>query len=1147
MTNSLWIDPDDSVEVTLDGTSVRQINDKSSAGNSVLGAGDGELLLLPRVSSPNNVWTSQDKNQWPVTFVGDVTILQPSPNSPLGIGVFSFATGSPIAAYAELPSAAEFGYGTGDFTIEFYMYANSIPTTVGLFDQRPNGTAVAVRPTIYLNSTTLTYYVNGAARITGAGLSTGTWYHIAVCRSSGTTRMFIDGVQTGSSYTDSNNYPADWIRLGNVSDVITLAPLDGYMTGVRVLKGTALYTTTFTPPTTIADAPQLDTVLWTDKSPGDSILDTSNGGFLASENRSPNLVNMDGPDFTAIVAIRDYPSTSPIDWSESVIFGMDGVASPLDETGWRIKTVGPSPEEYRIEGSVGDAATNFVTLRAPSSPETTFETLGDGIMTLRYSSAQSSLIGYVNGVEMGAVTYTGTLGFGQPLKIGENFTLGRIYEVLYYDSALNIDDIQRAEGFIAHKWGMQDILPTTHPFRVVGPDKEVTAQYIANCEAIDTTASPPGYTLETGQEFTFLGNAAIDSSQSALGYSSIRFDGTGDLVTLPDSTDHEFGSGDFTIEFWVRWAVDPGTANVTLAAKWISTGSQRSFAFNLVANVLRWNWSVTGVLEGNFVDSTGSFNPAADQWYHIAVCRYNSFIYFFVDGVQNGSPVANSAVPFAGTATLDFGGLQEGGFTQMLNGWMDGIRVVKGTALYKRNFTPPRRLLKNPSSAVLLCNFDGVDAAASPPGYTSEDTGARSASFFGNAQLDTAIKQAGTGSLLLDGTGDYVSFPDSVDFDFGSGDFTMEGWFRFDTNSTADTLIARWNSNGVSQRAFLWRYRGDLAPDRLQFVWSTDGTAFSESDTGAWTPTIGQWYHLAVCRQGSKINFWIDGALDAGDTDINTDTIFDVAEVLDIGSAQESSGYTNAFDGNIDSIRIVKGTALYGAVRPLDRPFIADDVHPDDRLVADFEAANGISSPPGYTAITGQEFQWQGTAAISTTERRVGSSSLSTPGGADGILLQPRSPDDLVIGTQDFAIEYWFRTTTPTADQVHWDQRSTTTQVAPALYVASVGGVMKYYVNGADVIAATTAPGTNEWMHVCLERNSGATRLYINGVQEGSTYTDSNNYVANPIYIGKRFTSTQGLTGYMDQVRYRIGSVIYGSDFTPPPRFGEPIIEGHSF
>ena len=145
-----------------------------------------------------------------------------------------------------------FVFGTGDFTIECWVYLNSTTGYQSIYDQRPSGSATALTPAIYLDDTSLKYYVNGADRITaGTALSTGTWYHIAVSRSGTSTKMFLDGTQTGSTYTDSNNYINGANRPVLAVDGSNTAnnELNGYIDDLRITKGVARYTTTFTPPT----------------------------------------------------------------------------------------------------------------------------------------------------------------------------------------------------------------------------------------------------------------------------------------------------------------------------------------------------------------------------------------------------------------------------------------------------------------------------------------------------------------------------------------------------------------------------------------------------------------------------------------------------------------------------------------------------------------------------------------------------------------------------------------------------------------------------------------------------------------------------------------------------------------------------------
>jgi len=144
-----------------------------------------------------------------------------------------------------------FVLATGDFTIECWVYFNNFTTYPTIVDFRDSSNAGNGISLYAYNTGVLTLFANGADRISGATLSTGQWYHIAVTRSGTVTKMFLNGTQTGSSYTDTNNYTC-----GAAAPVImangakSSGAVNGSVSNIRIVKGTALYTTTFTPSTT---------------------------------------------------------------------------------------------------------------------------------------------------------------------------------------------------------------------------------------------------------------------------------------------------------------------------------------------------------------------------------------------------------------------------------------------------------------------------------------------------------------------------------------------------------------------------------------------------------------------------------------------------------------------------------------------------------------------------------------------------------------------------------------------------------------------------------------------------------------------------------------------------------------------------------
>ena len=144
-------------------------------------------------------------------------------------------------------------FSTGDFTIEFWLYENSVAASdQGLIDMRPASTN-GYYPYLYSYNGTIVYWLNSAAVITSAASSimTGVWYYITLTRSGSSTRLFINGVQAGSTYTNSTALLCDNNRpvIGCAGITVGASPLNGYIEDLRITKGIARYAGNFTVPT----------------------------------------------------------------------------------------------------------------------------------------------------------------------------------------------------------------------------------------------------------------------------------------------------------------------------------------------------------------------------------------------------------------------------------------------------------------------------------------------------------------------------------------------------------------------------------------------------------------------------------------------------------------------------------------------------------------------------------------------------------------------------------------------------------------------------------------------------------------------------------------------------------------------------------
>ena len=150
--------------------------------------------------------------------------------------------------YVVLTNQADFGFGSSNFTMECWVYKNTASQMV-LFDARTSSTA---QFSVYVESNAagnLRLFVNGSYVLTSSNsVPTGSWAHVALCKASGTTRFFINGVVSTNIYADSNNYGTSKpLTIG--ANFAGSTGWNGYIDDVRICKGAAKYTGTFTAPT----------------------------------------------------------------------------------------------------------------------------------------------------------------------------------------------------------------------------------------------------------------------------------------------------------------------------------------------------------------------------------------------------------------------------------------------------------------------------------------------------------------------------------------------------------------------------------------------------------------------------------------------------------------------------------------------------------------------------------------------------------------------------------------------------------------------------------------------------------------------------------------------------------------------------------
>jgi hypothetical protein len=597
---------------------------------------------------------------------------------------------------------------------------------------------------------------------------------------------------------------------------------------------------------------------------------------------------------------------------------------------------------------------------------------------------------------------------------------------------------------------------------------------------------------------------------------SVYFDGTGDYLTTPDNAAFDFGTGAFTIECWAyisgNSAPDFGNErNATLFSNYPTSGTIDGYALGINGSSTTTG---TGLVFTNWVGGvqyqiTAPTTVAQASWHHIAVSRDGTTTRLFLNGSQVGSgTLGNQNVN--SSFNVNIGHLGYINYLQAFNGYISNLRVLKGTALYTSNFTPPTSpLTAITNTSLLTCHtnrfFDGStnnfaitkngDAVVRPV-----------AQFVPSQEFSTNLIG---GSAYFDGTGDYLTAPNNAAFAYGTGDFTVEGWFYLTTSNTAQCLID-FRSSGSSSTGF---FIGVVSGGNFQ-VWNNANLVNVSAGIA-----LNQWYHFAVARNGSTLKAFLNGTEIASVT--NSTNWSD--QVCSIG---RSASAGEIITGYISNLRVLKGTALYTSnFTPPTSPLTA--ITNTSLLLNSTNA--GIFDSTGKNVL-----ETVGNAQISTAQSKFGGSSIYFDGSGDWLDIPNQS--DLNVGTGDFTIECWINRTSAISGTGFGDVfigKGSNNIVFDILVSTGVIRFGRY--GGASLLVSTTAVTNNTWYHIAVTRNGTSLRLFVNGTIEASTTSSADFTSTTALRIGSDPSfGTQIFNGYISNLRITKGIARYNANFTPP-------------
>lgn len=655
----------------------------------------------------NNTFVDSSTNNFTITRNGNATQGSVNPYQPTGYWSGSF---NGTTQYLTVPDNAALNMGTSDFTLESWIYVTSVPSGSyypnnitpyeGAYILDKDGKNSVTWPQysmfVDVNMKVCAGFI--AAPNSSAGgptalvrssttISLNTWYHVAFTRVGVNGTLWLNGVSNGTTTSIPSNLTtangALYIAYEDRGSPIQTKNLfPGYLSNMRIVKGSAVYTSTFTPPTTPLTAVSGTSLLTLQNN---RFIDNSSNNFTITPVGTPSITSFSPFAPTASYSGATYGGTMYFDGTGDYLQTPTNSALAANSTSYTIEAwVYADMATYTVfdygRGIASDYLTNssgrwllwlnntgFLSFTEQNSAGGSDVTITDGVafplrQWVHVMGVKSGTTMYLfkNGASVNTATSASRTGFPGRLNVGQ-FTVDTGFRGYFL-------------GYISNLRFLVGTALYTTSF--TPPTSPVTA--ITNTQLLLNATNAGIYDATALNDMETVGNAQVSTTQAKWGASSMYLDGTGDYLTPPPNSAFSFGTGDFTIECWA----------------YITGSVNNNGVFALGASY--FPSSIVGIqagaanLYGGWFLNYGSSNQifggsaTANTWNHIAVARASGVIKLFINGAVIGSATD--------TTNYTYTYLVVGGYystSYLMTGYIEDFRVTKGIARYTTTFTPP--------------------------------------------------------------------------------------------------------------------------------------------------------------------------------------------------------------------------------------------------------------------------------------------------------------------------------------------------------------------------------------------------------------------------------------------------------------------------
>lgn len=356
---------------------------------------------------------------------------------------------------------------------------------------------------------------------------------------------------------------------------------------------------------------------------------------------------------------------------------------------------------------------------------------------------------------------------------------------------------------------------------------------LLHCDGVDGSTSFDDASIYN-KTVTANGNAQVDTAQKVFGTGSALFDGTGDYLTMSSTTDFQFGNGNFTIDFRIRFVSHAALAHIFDYGPSTDRFNIRYDGSNLVCTMRTADVEILNV--------TKAWSPSNDTWYHVALVRgwggnANDFA-FTVDGTLLVSTTTDATADISGQSGDAAIGAraQDVPGQSSLNGWIDEFRISKGIARWTADFTPPSAAYDDPSSTSSSSSSSSCRSSSSSSSSRSSSSSSSSSRSSSSSSSSSRSSSSSSSSSISSSSSSSSSSSNSSSSSSSSRSSSSSSRSSSSSSSSSKSSVSSSSSSSRSSSSSSSSYSSSSSSSSCRSSSSSSRSSSSSSSSLSFLP-----------------------------------------------------------------------------------------------------------------------------------------------------------------------------------------------------------------------------------------------------------------------------------------------------------------------